>query len=76
MGFVIEGTDDCAVYGIDCGSLTLENDSGAGLCEGSFAEHEEAAAGAIGGLTIAESGGEGNTTTMLDGFIGQIEDDA
>jgi hypothetical protein len=56
--------------------LAYEDDCGTRLRERSFAEYEKAAASAIGGLTVAEPGGEGNATTMLDRFIGQIEDDA
>ncbi len=70
-----EVADDCAGDGIDGGWTALEDDGGAGLCAGGFADDDEAAAGAIGGLAIAEPGGEGNASGVFDGFVGKVEDD-
>ena len=66
--------DNCAGDGIDGGWSALEDDGGAGLCAGCFADDYEAAAGAIGGLSIAEPGGQGNAAGVFDGFIGEVED--
>ena len=75
MDVVGEVADNCTVDGIDCVWTALENDGGAGLCEGSFAEQEKGAASAIGGLAIAEPGCKGNASSVLDGFVGEVEDD-
>ena len=72
---VREVADDGAGYGTDGGRLALEDDGGAGLCEGGFAEHEETAASAVCCLSITEPGGEGNAAAVLDGLVGEVEDD-